>query len=134
MWPDLGPLHVAWKLIDWTSKVLFFPVAQAPEGTLKLLTQSLGIPNPKGDPCHLGQIPMSIDIFQYFLLMQGAHLLALTRILKSHPFPIEMLQEKEYFCPDPQLDFSGKCDSFRTLGCMTNDSHQEQMGAGFSSL
>jgi hypothetical protein len=77
---------------------------------------------------------MSIDIFQYFLLMQGAHLLALTRILKSHPFPIEMLQEKEYFCPDPQLDFSGKCDSFRTLGCMTNDSHQEQMGAGFSSL
>jgi hypothetical protein len=41
----------------------------APGGMPKLLTQSLGKSNPKEDPHHLGQTLLSLDIFQYYLLV-----------------------------------------------------------------
>jgi hypothetical protein len=110
-------------------------VAQAPRGTPKLLIQLLGLSNPKGEPCHLGQTQL-IRHFSFYFLVQEAHLLALTRI-KKPPISYRLniiMQEKKYFCPDPQLGFSGKCSCFRTLRYMTNDPHQEQLGAGFLSL
>jgi hypothetical protein len=102
----------------------------------KLLPQFLGLSNPKEDACHLRQPLFPLDIFQFYFLVQGAHLLVLTRI-KEPPISNRLntiLQEKEYFCPDPPLDFSGRHSCFRTLRHMTNDPHQEQMGAGFLSL
>jgi hypothetical protein len=71
-----------------------------------------------------GNKKKSIRHFQFYFLVQGAHLMALTRIQKT---PISyrlntILQEKKIiFLPNPYLDFSGKCSCFRTLRHITND-------------
>jgi hypothetical protein len=61
--PDIVPLYLSWKLIDWTSKMVIFPSGTAPGGMPKHLTQSVGITNSKGDSCLLEQNPLLLDIF-----------------------------------------------------------------------
>jgi hypothetical protein len=133
MEPNLGPLHVVWKLMDWTCKMIIFPSGpwrniKASDSGWVYVTQRRTLPSETSSAVirHFSELPLDA---------RGSF----TGPTKSKKAPISYrlnttLQKKEYFCADPQLDFSGRCSCFRTFRCMTNDPHQEQMGAGFLSL
>jgi hypothetical protein len=68
--------------------------------------------------------------------MQGAYLLSLTE-MKNPLISCSLntiLQEKDYFCPDPLLDFSGRQGCFRILRCTTITPTRSKQEEVFSPL
>jgi hypothetical protein len=84
-----------------------FPSGTSPWRNAKTSDSVSGRISPKGGSRHLGLTLLFVDIVQYYLLVEGAHLLVLTKIKKppiSYRLTI-ILQEKEYFCLTHSLTF-----------------------------